>query len=355
MARADSLASMSSPPLRLAEVIARCGGELIGDPDLVVRRIATLKSAGPGDLSFLTDHRRRAEAATTQATAVIVAETERDATARPRIVCRDPYAYLARASTLFDSPVAAKPGIHATAIVAQGANVAQSASIGPGCVIEQAARIGASVVLGAHCFVGEEVTIGEASRLYPRVTIYPRCSIGARAIIHSGVVIGADGFGFAPESGKWLKIHQTGRVVIGDDVEIGANTTIDRGALDDTVLEDGVKLDNQIQIGHNCRIGAHTAVAGCTGIAGSTTIGRHCMIGGAAMIAGHIDIADHVVVAAASGVSKSITEPGVYSSALPSIGVREWRRSLAHIRGLERTSQRIRELERRLGKMEQDR
>jgi UDP-3-O-[3-hydroxymyristoyl] glucosamine N-acyltransferase len=346
---------MSTGPLRLAEVVAHCGGELVGDPDVVVRRIASLQSAGPGDLAFLSDARRRAEAAATRASALIVPETERDITTLPRIVCRDPYAYLSRASALFQSPVAGAPGIHSTAVVAAGAEVAPSASIGPGCVVERGARIAANVMLGAHCAVGEEVEIGPDSHLHAHVTIYPRCSIGPRAIIHSGAVIGADGFGFAPEGGKWLKIYQTGRVLIGADVEIGANTTIDRGALDDTVIEDGVKLDNQIQIGHNCRIGAHTAIAGCTGIAGSTTIGKHCMIGGAAMIAGHIEIADHVVIAGATGITKSITQPGIYSSALPATAVREWRRSLAHIRGLDRISHRIRELERRLAAMEQDR
>jgi UDP-3-O-[3-hydroxymyristoyl] glucosamine N-acyltransferase len=346
---------MVSSPLRLAEVVARCGGELVGDPGVVVRRIATLKSAGPGDLSFLSDTRRRTEAATTRASAVIVAEAEREATTLPRIVCRDPYAYMARVSALFHSPVGAVPGIHGTASVAVSAEVAALASIGPGCVVGRGAHIAANVVLGAHCVVGEEAEIGPDSLLHAHVTIYPRCSIGARAIIHSGAVIGADGFGFAPEEGKWLKIHQTGRVVIGADVEIGANTTIDRGALDDTVIEDGVKLDNQIQIGHNCRIGAHTAIAGCAGIAGSTTIGKHCMIGGAAMIAGHIEIADHVVIAGASGITKSITQPGVYSSALPATAVREWRRSLAQIRGLDRISNRIRELEKRLSEMGSDR
>lgn len=343
-----------SRPLTLAEVVAHCGGELLGEPDVVVRRLATLRSAGPGDLSFLSDASRRAEAASTRASALIVPATERDVTALPRIVCNDPYVYFARASALFQTQERIAPGTHPTAIVAAEAEIAPSASIGAGCVIGRGARIAGNAVLGAHCIVGEEAEIGPDSRLHAHVTIYSRCSIGARAIIHSGAVIGADGFGFAPEGGKWLKIHQTGRVLIGADVEIGANTTIDRGALDDTVIEDGVKLDNQIQIGHNCRIGAHTAIAGCVGIAGSTSVGKHCMIGGAAMIAGHLEITDRVVIAAASGVSKSLTQPGTYGG-FPARAVREWHRSLAHIRGLERMSQRIRELERRIGEMEQNR
>jgi UDP-3-O-[3-hydroxymyristoyl] glucosamine N-acyltransferase len=203
--------------------------------------------------------------------------------------------------------------------------------------------------------LGEGASIGAEARLHPRVTVYAGCAIGARSIVHSGAVIGADGFGFANDGGKWLKIPQVGRVRIGEDVEVGANTTIDRGAIEDTVIEDGVKLDNQIQIGHNCRIGAHTAIAGCVGIAGSTTIGRHCMIGGAAMIGGHLAIADRVVVAGSTVVTKSIESPGTYLSVIPAEEAREWRRIVAHLRSLARLTGRLRELDRRVRELEQER
>lgn len=346
---------MTPEPMRLADLAARFGGELVGDPEVRVGRIATLRSAVPGDISFVAQGKYRAELAATRASAVIVAEAERDATALPRIVCRDPYAYFARVAALFHPPPPVTPGVAATAVVAKDARIAPSASIADGCVIESNARIGDDVVLGAGCFVGARASIGPDSRLHAHVTVYPDCTIGARAIVHAGVVIGSDGFGFAPVEGKWLKIPQTGRVVIGDDVEIGANTTIDRGALDDTVIEDGVKLDNQIQIGHNCRIGAHTAIAGCVGIAGSTRIGRQCMIGGAAMISGHLAIADRVVIGGGTWVTRSIDAAGTYLSVIPATESREWRRTVALLRNLERMSDKIRELERRLGELEQER
>src|SRR5262245_27414641 len=346
---------MTRDPLRLADLVARFGGELVGDPEVRVTRLATLRGAGPGDLSFMTHAKYRPELGATRAAAVILPESERDATALPRIVCRDPYVYFARVASLLSPPPRIAPGIATTAVVSPDAEIAPSASIGQGCVIERGARIGDDVALGPGCFLGEDVTIGPGSRLHARVTVYPRCVLGARTIVHSGVVIGADGFGFAPDGGRWLKIPQTGRVVVGDDVEIGANTTIDRGALDDTVIEEGVKLDNQIQIGHDCRIGAHTAVAGCTGIAGSTTIGRHCMIGGAAMISGHLEIGDRVVIGGGTWVTRSIEAAGTYLSVIPATESRSWRRTVALLRGLERMSDKLRELERRLAELEQQR
>jgi UDP-3-O-[3-hydroxymyristoyl] glucosamine N-acyltransferase len=346
---------MGQGPFRLAEIVSRLGGELIGDPAVEVRGVASLRSARAGDLSFLVQSKYRSELAATGASAVIVPERERDATGLPRIVCRDPYAYFAHVTQLFSPPAQVVPGVHPDAIVAPGAVVAASASVGAGCVLESGVRLGERVSVGAGCFVGADAAIGADSRLHPGVVVYGGCIIGARAIVHAGAVIGADGFGFAPEGGRWVKIAQTGRVVIGDDVEIGANTSIDRGAVDDTVIEDGVKLDNQIQIGHNCRIGAHTAIAGCVGIAGSTTIGRHCMIGGAAMIGGHLSVADRSVIAGGTVVTKSIDRADTYASVIPATAVREWRRTVALLRGLERMSQRIRELERRLAGLERDR
>jgi UDP-3-O-[3-hydroxymyristoyl] glucosamine N-acyltransferase len=346
---------MPPGPFRLAEIVARFGGELVGDPTIAVHQVGTLSRAGPGEISFLAHAKYRSELAGTRAAAVIVAESERGATALPRIVCRDPYAYFARVSVLLNPPPAVAPGVHATAVIAPDAQVAASASVGPGCVVERGARIGDNVALGAGCFVGEDAAIGAGSRLHARVTVQARCVVGARALVHSGAVIGADGFGFAPDEGAWIKIPQIGRVAIGDDVEIGANTTVDRGAIDDTIIEDGVKIDNQVQIGHNCRIGAHTAIAGCVGIAGSTRIGRHCMIGGAAMIGGHLDIADRVVIAAASAVGKSIPQPGQYAGVLPALEAGEWRRMVALLKNLRRLSAKVRDLERRLAGAERPR
>jgi UDP-3-O-[3-hydroxymyristoyl] glucosamine N-acyltransferase len=233
-------------------------------------------------------------------------------------------------------------------VIEADAEIPASATVGPGCHIGRGARLGERVVIDASCTIGEGAAIGEDSRLGPSVTVYPHCVIGKRALIHAGAVIGADGFGMASDAGRWIKIPQTGRAVIGDDVEIGANTTIDRGALDDTVIEDGVKLDNQIQIGHNVRIGAHTAMAGCAAVAGSTRIGAHCAIGGAVRIIGHLTIADHVTISAAAVVTKSIARAGTYTGVLPSAPSREWAKTVAHLRGLDRLVKRIRELEKRL-------
>ncbi len=345
---------MRSGPLRLGDIAARLGGELVGDPQVEITAVGTLRGAGAGAIAFLAQPKFRPDLATTRAAAVIVGMDDREASALPRIVCKDPYAYFARVSALLNPPAPVEPGIHPSAIIATDAVVAPSAQVGPGCVVEAGARIGGQASLGAGCIVGARASIGPDSRLHARVTIYSDCVIGARSVIHSGAVIGADGFGYAPEGGRWLKIPQVGRVLIGEEVEIGANTTIDRGAIEDTIIEDGVKLDNQIQIGHNCRIGAHTAIAGCVGIAGSTTIGRHCMIGGAAMIGGHLTIVDRVIVAGSTVVTKSIHTPGTYLSVIPAEEAREWRRIVAHLRGLARVTERLRELDRRVRHLEQD-
>jgi UDP-3-O-[3-hydroxymyristoyl] glucosamine N-acyltransferase len=332
---------------RLGEIVAKLGGELIGAPDIEIRRMATLESAGPGDLSFVTHAKYLRELRNTRASALILARGHQGATKLPRILCDDPYLYYARAAQLLNSEARPSPGIHPQAVVEAGAEIAASAAVGPFCHVGRGARLGERVVVGASCTIGDGAQIGDDGRLGPSVTIYPRCAIGKRVIIHAGAVIGADGFGLAPEAGRWIKIPQTGRVVIGDDVEIGANTTIDRGALDDTVIEDGVKLDNQIQIGHNVRVGAHTAMAACAGVAGSTRIGRHCAIGGAARIMGHIEIADHVTITATTFVTKSIRKAGTYTAVLPAEPAREWARTLAHLRSLERVSKLVRELETR--------
>jgi UDP-3-O-[3-hydroxymyristoyl] glucosamine N-acyltransferase len=326
---------LSSTRLTLQQIAARLGGEVVGDAAVVVRGVATLDEAGPGDLSFLANPRYRPRLAATRAGAVILGPRDRDLTDIARIVAENPYAYLARVMVLFHPPRAAVPGRHPTAVVDANAAVAASAEIGPGAVIASGARIGEGAIVGPGCVVGEGASVGEASLLHARVTVYHGCVIGARCILHAGSVIGADGFGMAPEAGRWVKIPQVGRAVLGDDVEVGANTAIDRGALGDTVVEDGVKIDNLVQVAHNCRIGAHTVIAGCVGIAGSAVIGRHCVIGGGAGIVGHITICDGVTVSGMTFVTKSITKPGVYSSGLPMMQHADWLRNAGKLRRLD--------------------
>jgi UDP-3-O-[3-hydroxymyristoyl] glucosamine N-acyltransferase len=334
-----------SAGIRLADLARMADAALEGDGSVVVARIATLEHAGPGDIAFLANPRYRAQLATTRAAAVIVAPDAAAATALPKLVSRNPYATYARVATILHPAAPATPGVHASACVDPSSAVAASASIGPCAVIGAGARVGERASVGAHCVVGDDASIGDDAILDPRVTVYPQCAIGARTLVHSGVVIGADGFGLADEGGVWRKIPQLGRVVVGADVEIGANTTIDRGAIDDTIVEDGVKLDNQIQIGHNCVIGAHTAIAGCVGIAGSTRIGPRCRIGGAAMISGHLTIAADTVISAATLVHASIREPGVYTGALPALPHREWKQMASQLRRLRELAERVRMLE----------
>ena len=319
----------------LAEIVARLGGEAVGEVSAPLTGVATLDSAGPSQIAFLANPRYRGRVATTRAGAVILGPGDRDAGRMPRIVTDNPYAYYARAVGLFHPEPRPTPGTHPTAQVASSAKVAPSAEVGPYAVIGANASVGEGAVIGAHCVLGDGVAVGAGTRLYPRVTIYDRCTLGARCIVHSGVVIGSDGFGMAREEGRWLKIPQVGAVRIGDDVEIGANTAIDRGALDDTVIEEGVKLDNLIQVGHNCVIGAHTVIAGCTGLAGSVTIGRDCMIGGGVGIVGHLTICDRVTISGFSFVTKSITAPGTYTSGMPVMAHGEWLRNAAQLRHLD--------------------
>jgi UDP-3-O-[3-hydroxymyristoyl] glucosamine N-acyltransferase len=332
---------------RLAEIVERFGGEVLGDPKTAISQVATLESASSQHISFLTHRKYRKQLALTRAGALILDKSDSDLTGLPRIVCDNPYFYFAKVSALFNPPQAAKPGVHKTAVVERGARIPVSASIGAGAYIGRGVKLGRAVVIGPGCHVGEGVELGAGSRLHARVTVYSGCRIGQRALIHSGAVIGADGFGIALDDGRWRKIPQIGRVVIGDDVEIGANTCIDRGALDDTVIEDGVKLDNLIQVGHNVRIGAHTAIAGCTGIAGSTRVGKHCMIGGAASIVGHLDIVDRVVILAGAVVTRSIMKAGTYGGH-PAQNSRSWTHNMARLRHLDALSERIRSIERQL-------
>lgn len=332
----------------LAEIVQRFGGAALGDANIRVSQIASLSSAQPHHISFLSNPKYRSQVAQSAAGALIVGRDMADQFERPRIVADNPYAYFAHVSALFNSPPAAEPGVHARAVVHPTATLAAGVSIGANAVVERGAIIGARSVVGAGCVIGPDARIGADCLLYANVTVYHACEIGERAILHSGCVIGSDGFGLAPENGRWIKIPQIGRVLIGDDVEIGANTTVDRGALDDTVIETGVKLDNQIQVAHNVRIGAHTAIAACTGIAGSARIGAHCTIGGAAMIFGHIEIADRVNISTNTLITKSLTQPGTYTSALPFSEHSEWLKNAVQMRHLDSMAKRLRALEKKL-------
>ena len=332
----------------LAEIASRFGGRIAGDPLVLIRQVGTLERAGEGQIAFLANPRYRGRLAATRAAAVIVPPDAEVLTAKPRIVCDSPYAYFGHVSRLFNPAAPATPGVDPAARVAGGARVAPSARIDAGAVVAEGAAIGELSWIGSGCHIGPGATIGEDCRLHPSVVVYAGCRIGARAMLHSGVVIGADGFGIADEGDRWVRIPQIGRVVIGDDVDIGANTTIDRGAIDDTVIENGVKLDNQIQIGHNCRVGAHTAMAGFAGVAGSTDIGRHCRIGAAAIILGHLSICDRVTVSAATVISHSIRRPGTYTGMFPSSEHAAWARNTAYVRHLAALAERVRALEKRL-------
>ncbi len=338
--------------LSLAAIVEKIGGRVSGDSSTVVSQVGTLESAGPGEVAFFSNPRYRSQLAQTRAGAVIVSPDAEALTTIPRIVAGNPYAYFARVSRLFNPEASIEPGIHPMAVVHPGAQVDPSAQVGAGTVIGAGAVIGAKVRIGSGCHIGEGAEIGSGCTLYPSVVIYEHCMVGARAILHSGVVIGADGFGIAQEEGRWVKIPQVGRVILGEDVEVGANTTIDRGAIDDTVIEDGVKLDNQIQIGHNCRVGAHTAMAGCVAVAGSARIGRRCTVGAGAIILGHLEIADEVHVSASTVISRSIRKPGTYTGMYPFDDNESWARNTAWARHLAKLANRVRALEKRLAAKE---
>ncbi len=321
--------------ITLSELARRFELELVGDGTLAVERVGTLSGAAPGALTFLANPRYRDQLAGTVATAVVLARGDLAACPVAALVATDPYLAYARIAALLYPAPHSTSGIDPTASIAAYAKVANDAAIGPRAVIGAGAVIGARAVVGPGAVVGEGSVVGEDSRLEANVTLYPGVTLGRRCLIHSGAVIGADGFGMAPSPQGWVKVPQVGGVRIGDDVEIGANTTVDRGAIEDTVIGDGVKLDNQIQIGHNCVIGAHTAIAGCTAIAGSTTIGQRCMIAGGVGIVGHIVIVDDVVVTARTFVTHAIPEKGVYSGALGFAEQRLWQRRVARFRRLD--------------------
>jgi UDP-3-O-[3-hydroxymyristoyl] glucosamine N-acyltransferase len=333
----------------LGELAVRFGCELRGDPDIRVERVATLANADARSLAFLANPRYRQQLAATHAAAVVLNAASAADCRTAMLLCDNPYATYARIAGVLHPPAPLAPGVHPAAVVAAGARVDPSAEVGACATIARGAVVGARVLVGPHCTLDEGVTVDEDARLIARVTLGRGVRIGARTVVQPGAVIGGDGFGFAPASGGWVKVPQLGSVRIGADVEIGANTTIDRGAIDDTVIEEGVKLDNLIMIGHNVRIGAHTAIAGCTGVSGSTTIGKRCIIGGAVGFAGHLTIADDVVITGYSAVSRSIAGAGVYSATLPLEEAHTWRRLVARFKRSALLDARVRRLERAAG------
>jgi UDP-3-O-[3-hydroxymyristoyl] glucosamine N-acyltransferase len=311
----------------LGELAERFALELRGDPASTIDGVATLADAGPAQLGFLANPRYRRELASTAAAAVVLHPDEARHCPTAALLSHNPYAAFARIAGLFAEEPERPAGIHSSAVIDPSAQLAADVAIGPLCVIGPRTRIEAGAQIGPGCLIGADCVVGAGSRLVGRVSLVMRVQLGRRVLIHPGAVLGADGFGLAMDDGKWLKVPQLGGVRIGDDCEIGANTTIDRGALGDTVLEADVRLDNQIQIGHNVVIGAHTAIAGCTAVAGSARIGRHCLIAGGVGIAGHLQIGDRVTVTAMSLVTHSLSGPGEYSSGTPIQDSRSWRRN----------------------------
>ncbi|MEE5132457.1 UDP-3-O-(3-hydroxymyristoyl)glucosamine N-acyltransferase [Pseudomonas alliivorans] len=327
---------------RLAEFL---GATLRGDKDKDINGLATLQEAGPDQISFLANPQYRKFLTDTHAAAVLLKPADAESFAGNALLVPDPYLAYARISHLFDPKPKAAAGIHPTAVISDDAVVDPAASIGAFAIVESGARIAAQVTIGAHCFIGERCEIGEGGWLAPRVTLYHDVRIGKRVVIQSGAVLGGEGFGFANEKGVWQKIAQIGGVSIGDDVEIGVNTAIDRGALADTRIGNGVKLDNQIQIAHNVQIGDHTAMAACVGISGSTKIGKHCMLAGGVGLVGHIEICDGVFITGMTMVTHSITEPGSYSSGTAMQPAAEWRKSAARLRKIDDMARRLQKLE----------
>ncbi len=318
---------------------------LVGDGDCRIDGLASLSQAGPGKLSFLSNPAYVKQLAACRASAVILDEKFVDDCPVNKLISRAPYVSFAKASSLFENTPAVPVGIHPSSIVHQHANVAEDVSIGPNAVIEAGVKLGPGTTIGAGVYIGENCSLGRNCRLHSNVTLYHGVTLGRNVRIHSGAVIGADGFGFAFDGEKYVKIHQLGGVSVGDDVEIGAGTTIDRGAIEDTVIEQGVKIDNQVQIGHNCRIGAHTVICGCTAIAGSAVIGSYCVLGGASGVVGHIAIGDGVRVGAMSLVSQSIKAAGDYASGTGIDRTARWRRNIVRFNQLDEIARRLRKLE----------
>ncbi len=333
----------------LAELAVRFGCSVQGDPKTAVYSVGTLAAAGPDSISFLANSKYRKHLAATNAAAVVLTPADAENCPVPALLSDNPYALYARIAGLLQPEPSAPEGIHSSAVVAPGARVAESAIIGPNAVVEEDCRIGERVFVGPGCVIRCNSSVANESRLVANVTIGQNVQIGERTLIHPGAVVGSDGFGFAKEDTGWLKVPQLGTVRVGNDVEIGANTTIDRGAIDDTVIEDGVKLDNQIQVGHNVHIGAHTIIAACSGISGSTRIGQRCMIAGMVGFVGHLEIADDVAITGLTMISRSISEPGIYSGGLPADEAVRWRKNSARFKQLDDLARTVKGLEKVIG------
>jgi UDP-3-O-[3-hydroxymyristoyl] glucosamine N-acyltransferase len=332
---------MTSRSFELSELAERFGLELKGAATAPIHGVATLERAAAGQVTFLANPAYRKHLPATRAGAVILRADDAAACPVACLVAKDPYVAFAKIAALFESVPNSIAGIHASAVLDPSANVAATASIGPLVSVGARTVIENGAIVGPGCVIGDDCLVGAGSELIARVTLVARVRLGQRVRVHPGAVLGAEGFGLAMDAGHWIKVPQLGGVLIGDDCEIGANTTIDRGAIDDTVLENDVRLDNQIQIGHNVRIGAHTAMAGCVAIAGSTRIGSYCLIGGGAGMVGHIEICDRVMITARSLVTHSISEPGEYSSGTPLQPSREWRRNAARFKHLDELARKI--------------
>jgi UDP-3-O-[3-hydroxymyristoyl] glucosamine N-acyltransferase len=332
----------------LAELAGRCGGEVRGDGSVRLQAVATLQNAGPGSIAFLANPHYKRFVADSRASALILSADDAKDCALPALVTPNPYLVYARVAALLAPEPSVRGGIDPGAHVSAGAKVSADAWVAPGAVVEEGAEIGPRVFIGPNCVVRHDARIGADSRLVANVYLGPRSQVGQRVILHPNCAIGGDGFGNARDGERWVKVPQLGAVRIGDDVEIGCNTSIDRGALEDTVIEEGVRIDNQIQVGHGSRIGAHTAIAGGVIIAGSANIGKRCMIAGGAGVNGHMEVCDDVVIIAMTMVTRAITKPGVYGGGLPMDSVENWRKNAARFRQLDAMARRIAELEKKL-------
>ena len=336
----------------IGELAVRFGCELRGDPGVEVERVATLAEADAQSVAFVANPRYRTQLASTRAAVVVLDEASAAGCPCAALISANPHATFARIAAVLHPAPAGTPGVHPSAIVAPGAQIDPTAHIGALCVIGAGVHIGARAYVGPQCLIEDGVQVAADVRLVGRVTLCRGVSIGERTVIQPGAVLGGDGFGFAQDAGRWLKVPQTGGVRVGVDVEIGSNTTIDRGAIEDTVIDEGAKLDNLIQIGHNVHIGAHTALAACVGVSGSTTIGRRCMIGGQVGIGGHLTICDDVMITGCTMVSHSVSRPGVYSGGIPLEEAHTWRRLVGRFKRLEALATRLKSLERRSGSPE---
>ena len=336
--------------MKIKDIASAIGGDCRGNDDIEIHSLAPMSGAGPNQLTFVANPKFLIHLNGSRAGAVILREDDLADWDGAAIVCRYPYVGYAKAAQLLDTTPSSVPGVHPSAVVAADSVVDTSASVGANCVIDSSASIGSGVVIGPGCVISEGVSVGKGARLYANVTVYHGVTVGDRCIVQSGAVLGSDGFGNAREDNRWIRIPQLGGLIIGDDVQVGANTTIDRGSLSDTVIGNGVVIDNQVQIAHNCRIGDHTGIAGCVGISGSVVIGRYCTFAGGVGIADNVTITDQVHVTTMSLISSSIPSSGVYSSSIGQMPDRLWKRSVVRFRQLDKIARRLRALERKLNK-----